>query len=80
MQCHGKIEFGRLNGHYEVPCPDGNEKEYRGKVGEIAEAFRFYRWVRELHSEYAKYRSGKGSKLMNDDRVVRLIKIGFQFR
>ena len=73
-----QAEFGRLNGHYEVPNPihDDMSKIDNASV----EATRFYKWVNSLHTEYEIYQSGETSKLLDDDRVLQLIKMGFKFR
>lgn len=77
-----QAEFGKVNGHFHVPNPDFDA----GDVSDSArydtgtEAMRFYRWVNSLHVEYEAFRSGNGSKILNDERVLQLVKLGFQFK
>eukprot|EP00956_Cyclotella_meneghiniana_P005765 scaffold7460_cov64-Cyclotella_meneghiniana.AAC.9 len=70
------IEFGRLNGHFQVPNPDYDDVD--NSEGTSVEAARFYKWVNNLHTEYQAYKT-VGSNVLNDERVLQLIKIGFQF-
>jgi hypothetical protein len=70
-------EFGRINGHFDVPNPTFNEDISNYKS---AEAARFYKWVNSLHAEYHAFKSEEGSKVLNDERVLSLIKLGFEFR
>jgi hypothetical protein len=37
------------------------------------------RKVKRLHAEYRSYASGKGSRMLNDARVMQLHEVGFQF-
>ncbi|KAL9189369.1 hypothetical protein ACHAXT_009044 [Thalassiosira profunda] len=75
------VEFGRINRHYNVqsPFPEGYAGEYEGEDGELVEAHRFHKWVRRIHTEYRAYAAGKGSRMLNDARVMQLREIGFQF-
>jgi hypothetical protein len=70
-------EFGKINGHFDVPNPAYDEA--MGNY-QTAEASRFYKWVNSLHSEYHAFKSEEGSKVLNDERVLQLIKLGFEFR
>jgi hypothetical protein len=47
--------------------------------GEVAETHRLAKWVKRLHTEYRSYASGKGSRMLNDARVMQLHDVGFQF-
>ena len=72
--------FGKINGHYNVPCPIPPHLEAEGYHGDdesIATAFRLYRWVNKVHQEYHMYANGKYSRLMNEERVEQLRGIGF---
>ena len=72
--------FGKINGHYNVPCPIPPHLEAEGYHGDdesIATAFRLYRWVNKVHQEYHLYANGKYSRLMNEERVEQLRGIGF---
>jgi hypothetical protein len=75
-----QAEFGRLNGHFSVPNPEeiDNNAEHE-QYDTSTEATRFYKWVNSRHDEYESFRSGAGSKVLNDERVVQLLKLGFQF-
>lgn len=75
------VEFGRINRHYNVdsPFPEGYIGDYEGEDADLVEAHRFHKWVRRIHSEYRTYVSGKGSRMLNDARVMQLREIGFQF-
>lgn len=75
------MEFGRINRHYNVdsPFPEGYIGDYEGEDADLVEAHRFHKWVRRIHSEYRTYVSGKGSRMLNDARVMQLREIGFQF-
>mmetsp|Transcript_2257 Transcript_2257/g.3325 ORF Transcript_2257/g.3325 Transcript_2257/m.3325 type:complete len:334 (+) Transcript_2257:1-1002(+) len=76
------MEFGRINRHYNVqsPFPEGYLGEHEGEQDtEVVEAHRFHKWVRRIHAEYRAYASGKGSRMLNDARVMQLREIGFQF-
>jgi hypothetical protein len=44
-----------------------------------AEAIKFYKWANSLRDEYEAFKKGDGSKVLNDERVLQLIKMGFQF-
>ena len=75
------VEFGRINRHYNVqsPFPEGYVGDYEGEDGEVVEAHRFHKWVKRIHAEYRSYASGKGSRMLNDARVMQLREVGFQF-
>jgi len=75
------VEFGRLNRHYNVlsPFPEGYAGEFEEQDGELVEAHRFSKWVKRIHAECRVYESGKGSRMLNDTRVMQLREIGFQF-
>ena len=66
------MEFGRINGHFNVPCPVDVDKK--------GDAHRLYKWVESLHGMYRSYKLGRQSGSLTDDRVVLLIKHGFVFR
>lgn len=68
------MEFGRVNGHFNVPCPAGENVDKKG------DAHRLYKWVESLHGMYRSYKLGRQSGSLTDDRVVLLIKHGFVFR
>lgn len=75
-----QAEFGRLNGHFQVPNPDYEENNLDNPTDETSiEAIRFYKWVNGLHGEYEVFKNGGESKILNNERVVQLIKMGFQF-
>ena len=67
--------------HYNVlsPLPEGYVGDIDEQDGEVAETHRFAKWVKRLHTEYRSYASGKGSRMLNDARVMQLRDIGFQF-
>ncbi|KAL7529903.1 hypothetical protein ACHAXR_005173 [Thalassiosira sp. AJA248-18] len=75
------VEFGRINRHYTVqsPFPEGYIGDYEAEDGELVEAHRFHKWVKRIHAEYRAYASGKGSRMLNEARVMQLREIGFQF-
>ncbi|KAL7536837.1 hypothetical protein ACHAWF_015139 [Thalassiosira exigua] len=75
------VEFGRINRHYNVqsPFPEGYVGDYEGDDPELVEAHRFFKWVKRIHAEYRSYLTGKGSRMLNDGRVMQLREIGFQF-
>lgn len=73
-----------MHRHYNVqsPFPEG----YVGgpdfddnQDGELVEAHRFSKWVKRLHAEYRAFASGKGSRMLNDVRIMQLREVGFQF-
>ena len=65
------MEFGREHGYFEVPCvlPESSNEEYR-----------LYKWVEKVHSDYEAFKNGEPSGFLNDERVLQLIKIGFEFK
>jgi hypothetical protein len=70
-------EFGRLNGHFQVPSPDDDEINLDNPNDETSiKATQFYKWVNGLHGECETYKNGGESKVLNDERVVQLIKMG----
>jgi len=72
------MEFGRINGHFEVPA---NANEEDGEpIDRKSDAYRLHRWVESLHSMYRSYKLGRQSGSLNDERVLLLIKHGFVFR
>eukprot|EP00804_Cyclotella_cryptica_P027031 CCRYP_013671-RA/>CCRYP_013671-RA protein AED:0.05 eAED:0.05 QI:161/0.66/0.5/1/1/1/4/672/562 len=76
------VAFGRLNGHYNVPCPipgNLNADRYNGDDEQVSNAFRLYKWVKRILNEYPAYSSGKSSRLLNEERVRQLTDIGFEF-
>lgn len=82
IRAYSKVAFGRLNGHYNVPCPipeNVDADHYNGDDEQISNAFRLYKWVRRIINEYPGYLSGKSSRLLNEDRVRQLTDIGFEF-
>lgn len=66
------IAFGRINGHYDVPCPTEADAKSTPR--------RLYRWVQSLHDMYRSYKLGRQSGSLTDERVVLLIKHGFVFK
>jgi hypothetical protein len=60
-----------------VPNPDCDDRRYLEES--YVEATRFYKWVNSLHTEYELFKSGGCSKILDDDRVLQLVKLGFQF-
>ncbi|KAL7531565.1 hypothetical protein ACHAXR_006126, partial [Thalassiosira sp. AJA248-18] len=76
------IEFGRINGHFDVPCPGFSSEETGGGklVDKKSDAYRLYKWVESLHGMYRSYKLGRQSGSLTDERVVLLIKHGFVFR
>jgi len=67
------MEFGRINGHYNVPCPP---EEVDRKSNEV----RLYNWVESLHRMYKSYKLGRQAGSLTDERILLLIKNGFEFR
>jgi hypothetical protein len=67
--------------HYNVPFPfpEGYVGDIDGLDNDVNEMHRFAKWVKKLHAEYRSYASGKGSRMLNDARVMRLREVGFQF-
>ncbi len=70
------MEFGRLNGHYDVPRLSNPS----GEVDRKLEEFCLHKWVQSLHGMYKSYKLGRQSGSLTDERVVLLIKHGFTFR
>ena len=68
------MEYGRINGHYDVQSPSTEE------VDRKSDEFRLYKWVESLHGMYRSYKLGRQSGSLSDERVVLLIKHGFSFR
>lgn len=73
------LEYGKINGHYDVQCPTCFEESGGVDFYRSAE-FRFYRWVESLHSMYRSYKLGRQSGSLTHERVLLLIKHGFAFR
>ncbi|KAL9178325.1 hypothetical protein ACHAXT_001753 [Thalassiosira profunda] len=74
------VEFGRVNRHFDVanPVPDGADPPDANT--EAAEAVRFYKFVKRLHTEYRALQRGGGTgNFLTPDRVEQLRAIGFQF-
>ena len=76
-----QVDFGRLNRHYNVssPFPEGYVGDFEDQNEEVVEAHRFSKWVKRIHAEYRAYAQRKGSRMLNDARVMQLREIGFQF-
>lgn len=70
------MEYGRINGHYNVPCPGILSED----VDKMSVDHRFFRWVESLHGMYRSYTLGRQSGSLTDERVVLLVKHGFTFR
>jgi hypothetical protein len=70
------MEFGRNNGHFDVPRPKGTEKNDE----HMSEERKLYNWVESLHSQYRSYKLGRQAGSLTDDRVLLLVKQGFTFR
>lgn len=60
-----------------MPNPDIDDLSQLDETS--LEATRFYKWVNGLHVEYEAFKNGRESKVLNDERVLQLIKLGFQF-
>jgi hypothetical protein len=76
------VEFGKLNGHFNIPCPIPEHMEadgYHGDNDNIAQAFMLYKWIIRLKEEYQVYTRGGHCKLLNEDRIKELNSIGFTF-
>ncbi|KAL3811933.1 hypothetical protein ACHAXA_001580 [Cyclostephanos tholiformis] len=75
------VEFGRINGHYDVPfsLPEGYRGDIDGLDRDLSETHRFAKWVKRLHAEYRSYASGKGSRMLNDARIMQLREVGLEF-
>ena len=43
------VEYGQVNGNFDVPTPGSDEMDDGGVVGD---KLRFYKWVNRLHNEY----------------------------
>lgn len=72
-----QMEFGKVNGHYDVPCPAVSSSG-TGKIK--SDEHRLHSWVNSLHGMYRSYKQGRQSGSLTDERVVLLIKHGFTFR
>ena len=72
---------GNTSQHYNVPFafPEDYAGDIDGLDSDVNETHRFAKWVKKLHSEYRSYASGRGSRMLNDARVMRLREVGFQF-
>jgi len=68
------MAFGRINGHYNVQAPAGDNVDL--KSGE----YRLYKWVESLHAMYRSYKLGRQSGSLSEERILLLIKQGFEFR
>ena len=73
------MDFGRINGHFDVPPPASSDTNENGK-GKKSDAHRLYKWVESLHAMYRSYKLGRQPGSLTDERVVLLIKNGFVFR
>ena len=60
-----------------MPNPNYDDMSYLDDTS--AEAIKFYKWANSLRDEYEAFKKGDGSKVLNDERVLQLIKMGFQF-
>jgi len=67
-----QMEFGRINGHFDVQCP-------AEEVDRKSNEYLLYNWVESLHRMYRSYKLGRQSGSLTDERILLLIKHGFQF-
>jgi len=82
------MEFGAINGHYDVPLPsapetngdDEDEDEDDKTPYYKSDAYRLYKWVQSLHDMYRSYKLGRQSGSLNNERILMLLKHGFVFR
>mmetsp|Transcript_15208 Transcript_15208/g.33180 ORF Transcript_15208/g.33180 Transcript_15208/m.33180 type:complete len:108 (-) Transcript_15208:3-326(-) len=70
------MEYGRINGHYDVPIPGNASEEVDRKSDEV----RFYNWVQSLHGMYRSFKLGRKSGSLTDERIQLLMNYGFAFR
>lgn len=70
-----QVEFGRANGHFNVPNPGPDHELSEG--GEM-DSKRLYKFVQKITTDYRAWLRADESSL-NDDRVRRLSEIGFPF-
>lgn len=71
------VKFGTENQHYNVPSPMTDVEEGGPTTTEQEEANRFYKWVKRTRAEYKSLIGGKSSRMLTEDRVVKLRQIGF---
>ena len=74
------MEFGRVNGHFNVPSGTGDDDNRQPSDKKMSEQRRFYNWVESLHRMYRSYKQGRQPGSLTDERVVLLVKQGFMFR
>lgn len=80
MDFNAQVEFGRVNRHFNVPNPVPNGEDPPEINTEAAEAVRFYKFVKRLHTEYRALQRGGGvGNFLTPERVEQLRSIGFDF-
>jgi hypothetical protein len=78
------MAFRRLNGHFDVPQPTGDDANVivDGKPvpGKMSDAHKLHRWVRSMHDLHRSYTLGRQSGILTEERVDSLTRQGFEFR
>eukprot|EP01082_Thalassiosira_pseudonana_P001770 g1723.t1 g1723 contig10:2667584-2669463(+) len=74
--------FFQLNGHLNIQPPilgDGNEQNEYQHAYEMKGQSDLHRWIQRVRMDYKMFQAGKETKLLNGERVLQLIKLGFEF-
>lgn len=74
--------FFQINGHLNIQPPilgDGNEQNEYQHAYEMKGQSDLHRWIQRVRMDYKMFQAGKETKLLNGERVLQLIKLGFEF-
>merc|ERR1712194_831457 len=78
------VEFGRSNGHFNVPNPKTTAIQASKEEVDLplakSKAQRLYSWVKSIQRMYRQYKLGRKAGSLTDERVLSLVKIGFVFQ